>query len=210
MKVKLKKMIWIIAGIIAIATLIQISFVIGIEYCQYNKNEKRLSSFNLNQQRSKTLVIYFSRSGNTELMAYQIAELKKATIMNVIADDYKIGFKGWVNAMIDARKTKGTVNIEKVDLSAYDTIYIGSPIWLYSPAPPVFEFVRKNDLTGKKVILFNSMNSKFDQKYIDQFSAMVGENGGQLIRHIYVIRGRMTQQMDIKEFLSDVRGKVGS
>ena len=112
--------------------------------------------------------------------------------------------------MLDARKLKTTISNEKVDLSAYDTIYIGSPIWLYSPAPPIFEFVKHNDFTGKKVILFNSMNSKFDQKYIDEFSAMVGKNGGQLIRHVYVIRGRMTQQMEVEEFLSTVSAKLGS
>jgi flavodoxin len=206
---KLKKMIWIVAGIAGLAVGIQISSVIGIEYYQLRKNAKLLDSFKINRQNSKTLVVYFSRSGNTELMAYKIAEIKNGNLLNIEANDYKIGFKGWVNAMLDARKVKATISNEKVDLSAYDTIYVGSPIWLYSPAPPVFEFVDRNDFTEKKVILFNSMNSKFDQRYIDEISALVGKNGGQMIRHVYVIRGRMTQQMDVDEFLSNVRVKLG-
>ncbi len=201
-------MIWIVLAIAALVLVVQISSVIGIEYYQLHKNLKLLNSFNINQQNSKTLVAYFSRSGNTELMAYQIAELKNGSILNIEAGDYKIGFTGWVRAMFDARNTKAIISYARIDLSAYDTIYIGSPIWLYSPAPPVFEFARNNDFTGKKVILFNSMNSKFDQKYIDEFSAMVGKNGGQLIRHVYVIRGRMTRQMDIDEFLKEVRIKL--
>src|SRR5690606_11643508 len=71
--------------------------------------------------------------------------------------------------------------------------YSDSPIWLHTPAPPVFEFVRNNDFTGKTVILFNSLNSKFEQKYIDQFSDLVNAQGGRVIKHIYVIRGRMTR-----------------
>jgi flavodoxin len=207
---KLKKMIWIVVGIAGMAVVIQISSVIGVEYYQLRKNSKLLDSFKINRQNSKTLVVYFSRSGNTELMAYKIAEIKNGNLLNIEANDYKIGFKGWVNAMLDARKTKVTISNEKVDLSAYDTIYVGSPIWLYSPAPPVFEFVDRNDFTDKKVILFNSLNSKFDQRHIDEFSAVVGKNGGQMIRHVYVIRGRMTQQMDVDEFLSNVRVKLGS
>lgn len=71
--------------------------------------------------------------------------------------------------------------------------------------PPVFEFVRNKDFTGKKVILFTSLNSKFEQKYIDEFSALVRQNGGVFIKHIYVIRGRMTQQMGSEAFLDSVK-----
>ncbi len=84
----------------------------------------------------------------------------------------------------------------------------GSPIWLYSPAPPVFEFVRNNDFTGKKVVLFTSLNSKFEQKCIDDFSALVKQNGGDFITHVYVVRGRMTQQMSTEALLESVKTKV--
>jgi flavodoxin len=202
------KMVWIIIGIITLAVVIQTSSVIGIEYYQLKQNAKLIDTFKISQQHTNSLVVYFSRSGNTELMAYRIAEIKKCNILNLVATDYKIGLKGWVNAMMDARKTTATITPQKVDLSAYDTIYIGSPIWLYSPAPPVFEFVSKNDFEGKKVILFNSMNSKFEQKYIDNFAALVKQNGGEFSKHLVINRGRMTQQMRTDEFLEAVKNQV--
>jgi flavodoxin len=208
MKLNFKKMAWIILGIIVAGVIIQTSTVLGIEYYQFRKNAKLIDSFNLGKQNAKTLVVYFSRSGNTELMAYKIAEIKNGHIMNLVANDYKIGLVGWINAMKDARKTEAIIEPQKVDLSAYDTIYIGAPIWLYSPAPSVFDFVRKNDFKGKKVILFNSLNSKFEQKYIDEFSTLVNRNGGDFIKHIYVIRGRMTQQMSAESFLDSVEIKM--
>lgn len=208
MKLKLKKMVGIILGIIALLVILQTIAVIAIEYYQLRKNKMLLDSFTINQGYSKSLVFYFSRSGNTELMAYTIAELKNANLLNIEADGYKIGFKGWVRAMLDARKTKAVTSTKKIDVTAFDTIYIGAPIWLYSPAPPIFEFVRNNDFTGKKIILFNSLNSKFDQQYIDEFSAMVDKSGGQMIRHIYVTRGRMTRQMDTEVFLETVKNKL--
>ena len=201
-------MAWMILGLSALAVLIYVSAVVGIDNYQFKKNAKLVASFKLDQQNAKTLVVYFSRSGNTELMAYKIAEIKQGKLINLVATDYRIGFKGWMNALADARKTEAVIIPEKVDLSSYDTIYIGSPIWLYSPSPPVFEFVKNNDFTGKKVILFSSLNSKFEQKYIDQFSALVKQNGGEFTRHIYVIRGRMMQQMSTEAFLDAVKTKM--
>lgn len=200
-------MVWIVLGA-AVLAVAYVSAVVGIDNYQFEKNKKLVASFKLGQPNGKTLVIYFSRSGNTELMALKIAEVTQGTVINLVATDYPIGFKGWVNALVDARKTEATISPEKVDLSAYDTIYIGAPIWLYSPAPPVFEFVRNNDFTGKKVILFTSLNSKFEQKYIDNFSALVKQNGGEFSKHIYVIRGRMTQQMSTEAFMDEVKAKM--
>ena len=48
------------------------------------------------------------------------------------------------------------------------------------------------------------MNSKFEQKYIDDFKNQVEQNGGVFLKHLYIIRGRMTQQMDVETFLKDV------
>jgi len=208
MKLSFKTMLWIILALVVLLGVVQISIVIGIEYSQQSRNAKWLETFNLEEGNAKKLVVYFSRSGNTELMAYKIAEIKKAKVVNLMASNYKVGFKGWINAMIDARKTNAVITPEKLDLSAYDTIYIGSPIWLYSPAPPVFEFASKNDFKDKKVILFNSMNSKFEQKYIDTFARIITKNGGEFIKHIVVNRGRMTQQMGTEEFLEAVKYKV--
>ena len=201
---KFKKMLWIILGLIGLVTLIQTSTVLGIEYSQAKENAKQLNAFDINPNAAKTLVAYFSRSGNTELMAYKIAEVTNGNILNIQSPDYKLGLKGWIQAMVDARKMRAVLATKKFDLSTYDTIYVGSPIWLYSPAPPVFEFVRNNDFTGKTVILFNSLNSKFEQKYIDQFSDLVNAQGGRVIKHIYVIRGRMTRQLDVEDFLREV------
>ncbi|MBK1812047.1 flavodoxin [Clostridium sp. YIM B02505] len=39
-------------------------------------------------------------------------------------------------------------------ISDYDTIFIGSPNWFKTIAPPVLSFLRRHDFTGKKVIPF--------------------------------------------------------
>ena len=148
-------MVWIVLLVAGLLVIIQISSVIAIEYYQFKQSKKLKSTLNPGKKNAANLVVYFSRSGNTELMACKIAQMKQAYLVNLIASQYRIGLKGWVNAMLDARKTNAVISPQAIDLSRYDTIYIGAPIWLYSPAPPVFEFVRQNNFTGKKVVLFN-------------------------------------------------------
>lgn len=52
------------------------------------------------------------------------------------------------------------------------------------------------------------MNSKFEQQYIDKFKNSVEQKGGTFLKHIYIIRGRMTQQMDVSTFLNEVEQKL--
>lgn len=200
-------MIYLILGIVALAVIIPVVSIIGIEYYQLKRNQKLLQS-PIQDESTGNLVIYFSRSGNTELMANQIARSKHAQTFTIAADRYKIGFWGWIHALQDARNTIAEIEPEAMDLTPYDTIYLGSPIWLYSPAPPIWEFARNNNFQGKKIVLFNSMNSKFEQHYIDEFASLIKEQGGEVINHIYVIRGRMTQQMEVDAFLEEVKKEI--
>ncbi len=204
---KQKKVIYIFLGILLMAVCIFIGGVLYIEYAQLKHNKSLLHEVT-DKPKAKTLVVYFSRSGNTELMAHEIAKAKNTNLLTIQSDDYRIGLRGWINALKDARDTVAQIRPQKIDLSAYDTIFIGSPIWLYSPAPPIWEFARVNDFEGKSVVLFNSMNSKFEQGYIDNFGALIEKQGGKMTDHLYVIRGRMTQQMELDEFLNEVRRQL--
>lgn len=195
--------ILLLALAVSVAVLMGlVAFVVGTDNRQHAQNRKLADAMPARATgSSRTLVVFFSRSGNTELMARQIARSTQADLMPLQSERNHIGFMGWLQALADARSTQAVISPGKTDLSAYDTVYIGSPVWLYSPAPQVYEFARANDFTGKNVILFNSMNSRFEQKYIDDFKRIIEQKGGTFARHLYIIRGRMGQQMSTEEFL---------
>jgi len=119
-----------------------------------------------------------------------------------------MGAQGLFNAVVDSQEKQAVISPEEVDLSAYDTLFIGAPIWGYSPAPPVWQFVENNELTNKKVVLFSTFNSSFKQKYIDEFQAVVEAQGGNFISHLYIRRGRMLVQMSDEDLLSRAREKL--
>ena len=157
---------------------------------------------------SKVLVVYFSRSGNTKLLAQEIARYYQAALLPLKAGAYPMGAQGLFNAVLDSQEKRAVISPEKVDLSAYDTLFIGAPIWRYSPAPPVWQFIESNNLAHKNVVLFSTFNSGFKQQYIDEFKARVEAQGGHFISHLYIRRGRMLVQVSSEGLLSRAREKL--
>ena len=49
-----------------------------------------------------------------------------------------------------------TIKKDNVDLNSYDTVYLGSPIWWGTMAPPVMNFLSENDLDGKTILPFTT------------------------------------------------------
>lgn len=197
-------------AIIVLTIMIVVIFVVETEKSQFHKNSFLADSYSPNIEAKQTLVVYYSRSGNTEILAMEIAKHYKAKALKIIGSRYNIGYKGWLNATTDARNQNASIFNDQIDISKFDTIVICSPIWLYSPAPPIWAFIKNHDFKDKKVILFNSLNSRFKQHYINSFINLIKEKGGIFISHLYVIRGRMFNQIDTNEFLNEVNQKIGS
>jgi len=206
-KSKIKKMITILIGLAILAIMIAV-IIIKMEKAQFRRNAELAHYTPRINLGCKDLVIYFSRSGNTELMAMEIAKYYQASLVHLEAEDYRIGFRGFINALKDSQTQRAVITPEKVDLSQYDTIFIGAPIWWYSPAPPVWQFIENNDFNGKNVVLFTTVNSRFKQKYIDEFKAKVEGKNGHFVKHIYVERGRMTRQISPEILLEQTRKEL--
>ena len=163
---------------------------------------------------TKTAVIYFSRSGNTEAFARSIARATDAKIIKLHAPRYSLDFSGWYRASRDAqnRNADATVKPARVELGKYKLVFLGSPIWFYRPSPPLWTFVKGNDFRGTKVVLFNTFNSRFKAEHIDTFKRLIEKKGGQFIDHIHVRRGRVPMQKSESELISEfgtiIKGKI--
>ena len=116
----------------------------------------------------KTLVVYFSATGNTENAANYIAEATGADLFELVpADPYTDADLDWTDENSRVvheyeNKSERDVALEQstVDNWAdYDTVFIGYPIWWGIAAWPVDSFVENNDFTGKTVIPFCTSSS---------------------------------------------------
>ena len=116
----------------------------------------------------KTLVIYYSASGNTERVAKDIAEAAGADLFEIVpAELYTSDDLNWTNP--DSRVSREhddeslrdvpLTTTEVSDWDSYDTVFIGYPIWWGIAAWPVDTFVKNNDFNGKTVIPFATSSS---------------------------------------------------
>lgn len=101
----------------------------------------------------KKLFIYYSLSGNGDLVADYLKE--KGFDIRKIETTYKLSkhmffamMKGGSNALF-GKKAK-LINYNN-DISEYDEIYIGSPIWNSRLTPPINTVLRDTDLSSKKL-----------------------------------------------------------
>ena len=116
----------------------------------------------------KTLVVYYSASGNTERVAKDIAEAAGADRFEIVPTEvYTSDDLDWTNP--DSRVSREhddeslrdvpLTTTEVPDWDSYDTVFIGYPIRWGIAAWPVDTFVKSNDFTGKTVIPFATSSS---------------------------------------------------
>ena len=116
----------------------------------------------------KTLVVYYSASGNTERVAKDIAEAAGADLFEIVPTEvYTSDDLDWTNP--DSRVSREhddeslrdvpLTTTEVPDWDSYDTVFIGYPIWWGIAAWPVDTFVKNNDFIGKTVIPFATSSS---------------------------------------------------
>lgn len=111
----------------------------------------------------KTLVVYYSATGNTEEAAGYIAAATGADMLELVPvepyTDEDLNYNDDGSRVVYEHDNPDARDIELVestvaDWESYDTVFIGYPIWWGIAAWPVDSFIEANDFTGKTVIPF--------------------------------------------------------
>ena len=110
---------------------------------------------------SKKLVAYFSASGITRNVAKMIAEAAGADLYEITPKEaYTKADLNWMD-----KKSRSSVEMndktfrpeivkEDLNLSSYDTILLGFPIWWYVAPTIINTFLENYDFSGKRIVLF--------------------------------------------------------
>ena len=114
-----------------------------------------------NMGKKNVLVVYFSATGTTWQAAEKLANIANADICEIVPTN------PYTNADLDWHNSQSRSSIEMndpqsrpelkaigVDVSKYDCIFIGYPIWWNLAPRAVNTFIESNDLTGKTVVPF--------------------------------------------------------
>ena len=100
----------------------------------------------------KKLFIYYSLSGNGDIVANELKnkdfDLRKVNAKSLKKNNFWNIFKGGFLAGINHKSKLIDYNN---DVSSYDEIYIGSPIWNSKLSCPINTVLEKTDLNNKKL-----------------------------------------------------------
>ena len=104
----------------------------------------------------KVLVAYFSWSGNTKSVAEKIHSQVGGDIFRIEpVTPYPSDYNETAYGIAKEQKDKGIhPPIKNTDVSSYDVIFVGTPAWWYTMAPPVITFLSENNFEGKTIVPF--------------------------------------------------------
>jgi len=115
---------------------------------------------------SKKLVAYFSASGVTAKLAKTLADAIGADLFEIQpSKPYSAADLDWTNP-----KSRSSIEMNDkafrpeiagliADITPYDTIYVGFPIWWYVAPTIINTFLESYDLTGKTIVPFATSGS---------------------------------------------------
>jgi len=105
----------------------------------------------------KALVVYFSWGGNTRTVAKNMGEITNAEVFELLPAIPYTRDRHEIEEVAKREVREGyqpPLKEMPQNLAQYDVIYVGSPCWFTTIAPPVATFMAKAELSGKTVVPF--------------------------------------------------------
>lgn len=155
-----KIILFLYGAVFAILALILFTFALN---WYLNKN----ASYN-NVLSKKTLIVYYSQSNHTEKIANMIKKQLNCDIEKIKSEEYENINSIKLNNLVNEQMQKDYLpKINKIDISNYDVIFIGSPVWKNDISLPVKSFLVNNNFNGKTIIPFYTFGGFVNKSKLD-------------------------------------------
>ncbi|MCM2464787.1 flavodoxin family protein [Methanoculleus oceani] len=146
-------------------------------------------------------IIYHSETGNTRIVAEQVAAATGGDLIEVkdLAGYSKVGMylKGAPRAM---RRELAAIEPAAIDVSGYDAVVVGTPVWAGNPTPAVNAAVAAlKGIEGKAAVVFCTSGGA-PRKALDTMTAMLADRGAD-VRGAVALTAREVRKPEAVESL---------
>jgi len=158
---------------------------------------------------NKVLVIYYSLTGNTKSIAEKIRKKTGGDVLEIeTVRTYPPEYSATTEEAKRELQTGDLPALKKnpPDMSSYDLILVGSPVWWYTVSTPVMSFLRQADFAGRKVSTFCTHEGrigKFFPHFKEQAKNAVVLEGLDLYKPRQARKGEVDKALD--SWLSKLR-----
>ena len=184
-------------GIIALIIVMS-----GVVFAHPKNNHK----YHINLEKKNILVAYYSLSGNTKSVAERIHSQTGGDLFEIVT---KTKYPTEKRLLTEVARYQNENNIypeikNTVDVSKYDVIFIGTPVWFSTVAMPVKTFLTQNNFKNKYIIPFITSGSG-DGYDIDVDIDDI--TNGKVVLNMLVIKNKGSDNIDkeIKNWLKSLK-----
>lgn len=129
-----------------------------------NNTNKKTKTKNINNENNKSVVLYFSATGTTKKVAEKIATKSNSDIIEIIPkEEYKsedLNYNSDCRTNKEQKDSNARPEIKnKIDISKYDTIYLGYPIWWGTNPKIILTLLDTYNFSNKTIIPFCTSGS---------------------------------------------------
>lgn len=155
------------------------------------------------------LIVYFSYTGNTKKIANMIKDNLNCDILEIktiipYSEDYDTVVNDEQNS--EASNHLPEIQNINIDLSKYDEIILGTPVWWYRPVPAIRTFLTQNDLSGKVIKPF-ATNAGWLGRTFKEINALCPNskvyNGMNIVFESYSDK-LVTKSQDIEKWIKEL------
>jgi putative NADPH-quinone reductase len=115
----------------------------------------------IGEHMSKALVAYFSASGTTAVVARTLAQAVGADVAEIVPEQpYSTADLNWRDSKsrssveMNDESSRPAIVDDGLNVSAYDVVYVGFPVWWYVEPRIIDTFLEAHDFAGKKIVPF--------------------------------------------------------
>ncbi len=151
----------------------------------------------------KPLIVYYSLEGHTALIAGELAKQTGADLL-ALKPEKEIRTDGWkffLGGKSVLFNEKPPLANDRIDLDNYDPIFLGSPIWASSYAPPVATFLADYAIRGKRLAFFFCGSSGRTKKALEKLEKILGSENA-ILGKIDFIDPKAGEKPEIEDRLS--------
>lgn len=116
----------------------------------------------------KVMVAYFSHSGNTKIMAEEIASQTNGDLFEIKTDKEYSDLNNEVKEEI-ANNERHNLLKKVNNIDEYDVVFVGYPVWWHSTPVQINTFLEAHNLEGKVVIPFCTSGGSDISETMDSF-----------------------------------------
>lgn len=123
----------------------------------------------------KTLVVYYSRTGNTRKVAERIAAELKASVEELKEGEDRQGIAGYLKSGFDAMRKK-TVNLSPpaFDPGEFDMVILGTPVWAFTMVPAMRAYLEQNRGKFRDIAFFCTMGGSGQRRTFREMRKITG------------------------------------